>query len=175
MRVKLVTFIPHLIWAGIFSERYILVLGGSTYKTNYYGFRNYRLKFWNTNCFDSFCKIYFSVDKIPTNDVHLYDFEEDIWTSTFSQRESTLSPSKQLNKFRIARVNHACTRYEEDGRVKVIIAGGITMDDGKFKATNTTEILDFGSLTWILGHHLRGPLTGGKFINVQGRPALVGR
>ena len=115
------------------------------------------------------------MDKIPTNDVHLYDFEEDIWTSTFSQIESPLSPSNKLNKFRIARANHACTRYEEEGRVKVIIAGGITMEDGKFKATNTTEILDFESLTWILGHHLRGPLTGGKFIDVQGRPTLVGR
>ena len=117
-------------------------------------------------------RFYFSVDKIPTNDVHLYDFERDVWTSTYSL---TGPPSNQLNKFRIARANHACTKYEEEGRIKVIIAGGIIMEGGKFKATNTTEILDFGSMTWILGHHLRGPLTGGKFIDVQGRPTLVGR
>ena len=117
-------------------------------------------------------KLYFSVDKIPTNDVHLYDFEEDTWLSTYSL---TGPPSNQLKKFRIARANHACARYEEAGRVKVIIAGGVTMESGKFKATNTTEILDFSSLTWVLGHHLRGPLTGGKFIDVQGRPTLVGR
>ena len=112
------------------------------------------------------------MDKIPTNDVHLYDFEEDAWLSTYSL---TGPPSNQLKKFRIARANHACARYEEAGRVKVIIAGGITMEGGKFKATNTTEILDFSSLTWVLGHHLRGPLTGAKFIDVHGRPTLVGR
>ena len=112
------------------------------------------------------------MDKIPTNEVHLYDFEEDSWTSTYSL---TGSGSNKLKKFRIARANHACAKYEEEGRVKVIIAGGVTMEAGRFKTTNTSEILDFDSFTWVFGHHLRGPLTGGKFIDVEGRPTLVGR
>ena len=159
----------HLTW-HLNSERYILVLGGSTYKTNYYGFKNYRCQNTDT-LFLKFIKSIFSVDKIPTNDVHLYDFKEDVWASTHSQSSS----SNRLKKFRIARANHACASYEEEGRLKVIIAGGIIMEGGRFKATNTTEILDFASLTWIMGHHLRAPLTGGKFIDVQGRPTLVGR
>ena len=77
---------------------------------------------------------------------------------------------------RIARVNHACAKYEEDGRIKVMISGGVVLDSsGQFKTTRTTEILDFETFTWRRGKDLPRTLTGAKFIEVNSRPTIIGR
>ena len=100
----------------------------------------------------------------------MFDFSTNTWTSTF-----TYGQENNLTKFTIARSNHACSKFVEDGKVKVMIAGGVIWDNGGYRTTNSTEILDFESLTWIFGYHLPQPITGAKFLDINGRPSLLGR
>ena len=81
-----------------------------------------------------------------------------------------------MTRSEVARVNHACTKFVEEGRVKVMVTGGVVRDSsGQYRATKTTEILDFQTFTWTRGADLPRVVTGAKFIEVDGRPTIVGR
>ena len=117
----------------------------------------------------------FSVDSVITNHVHLYDFSTQAWHSTFNSSSADISLQQPLVKFRVARTNHACVQYQEDGRTKVMIAGGVIKENGVRKTTNSTEILDLQTMTWTFGHYLPQTVTGSKLVNLRGRPLLLGR
>ena len=60
--------------------------------------------------------------------------------------------------------------------LQVIVTGGVTLSiSGQYKVTGSTELLDLATRTWTLGAALPRPLTGGRFLEVSGRPALLGR
>ena len=135
------------------SPRLILILGGSTVALDWYGRR-----------------IPGSAP-VPTNHVHIYDFDDQTWLST-----SFLGQESNLTRNQIPRVNHACARYLEGGQTKVIIAGGVVLQgSGQFRASRTTEILDLDTFTWTRGKDLPRAVTGGKFIEVNERPTIIGR
>ena len=135
------------------SPRLILILGGSTPAFDWRGRR------------------ITSSGPVPTNHVHIYDFDHQSWLST-----SLLDQEANLTRNQIPRVNHACAKYVEDGQTKVIIAGGVVLQaSGQFRATRTTEILDLETFTWTRGKDLPRAVTGGKFIEVQERPTIIGR
>ena len=56
------------------------------------------------------------------------------------------------------------------------MTGGVTLTStGQYTVTATTELLDLATRTWTRGAALPRPLTGGRFLEVSGRPALLGR
>ena len=60
--------------------------------------------------------------------------------------------------------------------LQVIVTGGVTLtSSGQYTVTATTELLDLATRTWTRGAALPRPLTGGRFLEVSGRPALLGR
>ena len=135
------------------SPSRILILGGSTVGLDWRGRR------------------ISSSAPFPTNHVHIYDFDDQSWLST-----SLLGQEANLTKNQIPRVNHACATYVEGSQVKVIIAGGVVLQgSGQFRATRTTEILDLETFTWTRGKDLPRAVTGGKFIDVNQRPTIIGR
>ena len=134
------------------SPQYVLVVGGNTVPLDWAGRR------------------VVTVPPVPSSHLHLYDFDSNSWTSTAGGEDNNMTRNQ------IPRVNHACAKYQEDGKIKIIIAGGVILDsEGQYRATQTTEVLDFESLTWSRGTDLPRVLTGAKFIEVSGRPTIVGR
>ena len=75
------------------------------------------------------------------------------------------------------RANHAYILYTDNGRKKVMVAGGVSVgqEGGIGKPLNSVEILDWPTGAWIEGQPLPASLVGGKFITVEGRIVLVGR
>ena len=46
-------------------------------------------------------------------------------------------------------MNHACLTYMENGRRKIMVAGGvIKTSSGQNKVTNTVEVLDWNTKLW---------------------------
>ena len=98
-------------------------------------------------------------------------------------------------------MNHACIRFYEGGKTKVMVVGGVTESEAEefrwkalityniqqdlvnvrhhfltyFSVSRTVEILDMSTLTWRRGLELPEFVTGTSLILVNGRPALVGR
>ena len=57
-----------------------------------------------------------------------------------------------------------------------MVSGGLTqIEDGHFRLTDSVEIFDFKSAKWRFGRSLPRPVTGSSLIEVDQRPALVGR
>ena len=74
------------------------------------------------------------------------------------------------------RMNHACMMFEEMGRTKIMVAGGVTKtEENNNELTNTVEILDFDHASWKFASDIPKFVTGSKLIEVSGRPTLVGR
>ena len=47
----------------------------------------------------------------PTNHVHVYDLDNEVWATTFQDQDP------DLRKMKVARMNHACVSYVENNRV----------------------------------------------------------
>ena len=76
----------------------------------------------------------------------------------------------------VARMNHACIKYRENNKNKVMVVGGVTASvDDEFSVVRTMEILDINSMTWRQGLEVPDSVTGTNLILIDGRPALVGR
>ena len=116
-----------------------------------------------------------SVESLMTNHVHLFDFTHNTWQSTYNSSSPHVAATSQLAKFKIPRTNHACTMFRENGKSKVMIAGGVIEENGVYKTTRTVEILDLDTWTWTFGHPLPSSVTGSKLLIVYGRPLLIGR
>ena len=137
------------------SPRLVLILGGTTVTTTY----------------DWYGRKISSSAPAPTNHLHIYDFDDQSWLSTALPGQEA-----NLTRNQIPRVNHACAKYQEGGRTKVIITGGVVLQSsGQFRATRTTEILDLETFTWTRGKDLPRAVTGAKFIEVNKRPTIIGR
>ena len=106
---------------------------------------------------------------VPTDHIHIYNFSSNKWQSTFLEDAS-------LKKMRIGRMNHGCLKYEENGLIKIMVAGGITKTKaGQSIISNKVEVLDFNTKTWIFETDLPNFITGSKLILVGNRPTLIGR
>ena len=109
----------------------------------------------------------------PTNHIHLYDFDKRKWDSTFVDGNMEVKKIGQMN---IPRMNHACLLFEEGGRKKIMVAGGVTKTyNDHNQLTNSAEIFDVQDFSWIVGADIPKFVTGSKFIDIDGRPTLVGR
>ena len=112
---------------------------------------------------------------IPTDHVHVYSFSTNKWSSTFAE-SSLVTGTKVLKKSNIARMNHGCVSFTEGGKEKVMVAGGVTFSSSnQAMVVNKVEVLDFESGEWKFETNFPNVITGSKLINVNGRPAVVGR
>ena len=94
----------------------------------------------------------------------------------------------------VARMNHACIKFNEGGKNKIMVVGGVTESEAEefrfppdrpysfvfyhfffCSVTKVVDILDMSTLTWRRGMELPEVVTGTSLIMVNGRPALVGR
>ena len=76
----------------------------------------------------------------------------------------------------VARMNHGCVTYQEGGKKKVMVGGGVTRGlDGIDRTTQTVEVMDWDTKTWISERNFPNLMTGGKLVVVDSRPTLLGR
>ena len=76
----------------------------------------------------------------------------------------------------VPRMNHACIKYEEMGKTKIMVAGGVTKGpESNYELTKSAEIYDYEDATWKFAADIPKIVTGSKLIEVSGRPTLVGR
>ena len=137
------------------NDKFVLVIGGGT------------------NQVDNFGNFITNSEPNPTNHIHLYDFDKNIWHSTY---ENSNFASRRMKPMHSPRMNHACMMFEEMGRTKIMVAGGVTKtEENNNELTNTVEILDFDHASWKFASDIPKFVTGSKLIEVSGRPTLVGR
>ena len=137
------------------NTRYVLVIGGGTTQVDDNG------------------NFIMNSEPEPSNHIHLYDFEKKMWSSTYENAETR---SKSLTPMSLPRMNHACIKFKENGRTKIMIAGGVTkLSENAYELTNTAEIYDFNDSSWKFAADIPKSITGSRFIKVYGRPTLVGR
>ena len=126
-----------------------------------------------------------------TDHVHVYDQRFHKWGTTAAAEVDNLAPSSphidrdntvltyftKIKKMKYGRMNHACMMYEDNGAMKVIVAGGVSLDPDT--ETNTVlgsvEIMDWTTGEWIETAPLPALMTGAKFLDVEGIPVLAGR
>ena len=137
------------------NDRYAIVTGGATLQSHPDG------------SFVAFSK------QVISGHVHLYDFSNDAWASTYGDAKVN---GRYLTEMRIPRMNHACAVFEEAGSKKVIVVGGVTTDSEQgHRMEISAEILDFDNLEWVFATDLPKSVTGSKLLVLDGRPALAGR
>ena len=111
---------------------------------------------------------------MPSPHIHFYDFVNHRWIS--STDNSSQLNSRPVTPLQVGRMNHACIKFSEGGRSKVMVAGGVTAsDDLEFSVVRSVEVLDVQSLTWRRALDIPTSITGSRLILVDGRPCLVGR
>ena len=73
-------------------------------------------------------------------------------------------------------MNHACLTYVENGRRKIMVAGGVVKtESGQNDVTNTVEVLDWSTKLWKFDRATPRRMTGFKLISVSQRPTIIGR
>ena len=113
-------------------------------------------------------------EAVPSAHIHFYDFVNNRWIS--STDNSSRLHSRPVTPLQVGRMNHACIKYSEGGRTKVMVAGGVTSsEEHEFSVVRTVEVLDVTSLSWRRAMDIPSPITGSRLIIVDGRPCLVGR
>ena len=80
-------------------------------------------------------------------DINFYDFVNNRWIS--STDNSSRLHSRPVTPLQVGRMNHACIKYSDVGRTKVMVAGGVTSSEvHEFRVVRTVEVLDVTSLSW---------------------------
>ena len=137
------------------NTRYVLVIGGGTTLVDEKG------------------NFIMNSEPEPTNHLHLYDFDKNVWHSTY---DDDGTGKKHLTPMTLPRMNHACLKFVENGKIKIMLAGGVTKtSENAYELTNTAEVYDFDDSSWIFAADIPKFVTGSKLIEVSGRPTLVGR
>ena len=73
------------------------------------------------------------------------------------------------------RMNHACLTYMENGRRKIMVAGGgVKTNAGQSEVTNTVEVMDWSTRLWKYDRPTPRRMTGFRLISVSGRPTIIG-
>ena len=112
-------------------------------------------------------------ERDPTNHLHLYDFEKNVWHSTYEDDDTG---SKRLTPMTLPRMNHACLKFIENGKTKIMLAGGVTKTpENAYEVTKTAEVYDFEDSSWMFAADIPRFVTGSKLIEVSNRPTIVGR
>ncbi|XP_023333241.1 uncharacterized protein LOC111705045 [Eurytemora carolleeae] len=146
------------------TDRFAMVLGGVTSEKNSDG--EYKPK----------------SGPVISSHVHLYDFQLNQWFSSLYESNPTYVSSRPANRelkpLRIPRQNHACVSYIEGGAVKVMVAGGLTIN-GQRQSLPLDSVesltLDIAGESWFQEAKLPNIIIGGKMTVVNNRPALLGR
>ena len=119
------------------ANRFVVFLGGATSR------------------FDDFGSVIPHKDSEPTNHVHVYDLDNEVWATTFRDQD------QHLKKMKVARVNHGCVSYVENNRVKIMVGGGLTRgSDGISRFTQTVEVMDWTNKDWVSERNFPNLLSG---------------
>ena len=111
---------------------------------------------------------------MPSPHIHFYDFLNNRWIS--STDNSSQLNSRAVTPLQVGRMNHACVKFSEGGRTKVMVAGGVTSSpDLEFSVVRTVEVLDVQGMSWRRAMDIPSSITGSRLVVVDGRPCLVGR
>ena len=119
------------------ANRFVVFLGGATTR------------------FDDSGSVIPHMESEPTNHVHVYDLDNEVWATTFRGQD------QHLQKMKVARMNHGCVSYVENNRVKIMVGGGLIRGtDGVSRFTQTVEVMDWTNKNWVSERNLPNSLSG---------------
>ena len=127
------------------ANRFVVFLGGATAR------------------FDDSGSVIPHKESEPTNHVHVYDLDNEVWATTFRGQD------QHLEKMKVARMNHGCVSYVENNRLKIMVGGGLIRGtDGVSRFTRTVEVMDWTNKNWVSERNLPNLLSG-KYVGILDR------
>jgi len=110
----------------------------------------------------------------PTQHIHLFHRQgpnANKWSSSLTNSDLVKGTVVLVN-MNVPRMNHACLKIGND----IFVAGGVTTDNFDQRlVTKKVERYNIASNSWRFEADLPSLITGFKLVQVDGRPAIVGR